>query len=158
MKKSICMYTMMLTMGMAVWTAAVWAVGPYTDNGNGTVTDQGSDLIWQQATSDTNDDGTINLSDELTWQAALAYCENLDMAGQTDWRLPNIRELKSIVDPNRYKPAIDPIFMSQSSHYWSATTGADFTDGAWNVSFYSGYDGWNTKGSVIYVRCVRSGL
>jgi hypothetical protein len=58
------------------------------DNGNGTVTDTGSGLMWQKATAP----GTY------TWQAALSYCENLSLAGHSDWRLPNRNELESLVD------------------------------------------------------------
>ena len=55
----------------------------YIDNGDGTVTDNGTGLMWQQATAP----GTY------TWEQALVYCENLDLANHTDWRLPTVKEL-----------------------------------------------------------------
>lgn len=57
---------------------------------NGTVTDAYTGLIWEQNSSEK----------ALTWEEALAYCENLSLAGNTDWRLPNINELNSLVDYN----------------------------------------------------------
>ena len=68
--------------------------------------------MWQQATAP----GTY------TWQQALAYCEDLDLAGHTDWRLPDRNELQSIVDYSRSDPAIDPLFSTVASNYWSSTT------------------------------------
>ena len=130
-----------------VFAATAYGVGPYSSNGT-TVLDNGTGLEWQQS-----DDGTTR-----TWQEALAYCEGLPLGGHSDWRLPNIRELVSIVDDARYSPAIDPAFQCRSSHYWSATTGADGTDYAWVVGFGYGTDYWYYKTYTHYVRCVRAGL
>ena len=72
--------------------------GNFTDNGNGTVTDNDTGLIWQQG----------NVNNILgNWDYLIGYCEGLSLAGQTDWRLPNIKELKSIIDYNLDSPAID---------------------------------------------------
>ncbi|MEW6711940.1 MAG: DUF1566 domain-containing protein [Candidatus Riflebacteria bacterium] len=92
------------------------------------------------------------------WQDALAYCENLSLNSQTAWRLPNIRELKSIVDVSRYYPAIDPAFHCRLSSYWSATTVADQQPdkSAWMVFFANGDDNWDAKDKGHYVRSVRS--
>ena len=114
-----------------VCTATAYGVGPYSSNGI-TVLDNGTGLEWQQA-----DDGQTR-----TWSQALAYCEDLSLGGHSDWRLPNIRELISIVDDSRYDPAIDPAFQCRSSGYWSATTLAPNTDNAWGVYFYYGSDYW----------------
>lgn len=77
----------------------------YRDNGDGTVTDLNTGLMWQQA-----DDGTAR-----NWEDALAFAEDLELAGYDDWRLPDAHELQSIVDYNRSmqstgSPAIDPVF------------------------------------------------
>ena len=61
--------------------------GRFVNNGNGTVTDNCTGLIWQK---DSGNDGN-----PLRWCSALAYCENLDFGGHDDWRLPNVRELQS---------------------------------------------------------------
>lgn len=65
-----------------------YGINQFTDNGDGTVTDQATGLMWQQA-----DNG-----EGLLWQDALSYAEGLDFAGYTDWRLPNAKELQSLLD------------------------------------------------------------
>ncbi|MDP6494955.1 MAG: DUF1566 domain-containing protein [Dehalococcoidia bacterium] len=82
-----------------------YGINNFVDNGDGTITDEATRLVWMQA-----DSGTA-----LNWQAALAYCENLDYAEYDDWRLPDAKELQSIVDYSRSpattrSPAIDPLF------------------------------------------------
>ncbi|MCP5522882.1 MAG: DUF1566 domain-containing protein [Verrucomicrobiales bacterium] len=99
----------------------------FVDNGNGTVTDHATGLTWQKADS----------GQGMNWQAALAYAENLNLGGHDDWRLPNAKELQSIVDYSRspdttQSPAIDPILECSSitnedgkgdyGHYWTSTT------------------------------------
>lgn len=99
----------------------------FVDNGDGTVSDQATGLTWMQADS----------GQALGWSAALAYCETLDYAGRSDWRLPNIKELQSLVDYSRSpdttgSPAIDPLFQSTTitneagepdwPYMWSSTT------------------------------------
>lgn len=110
------------------------------------VTDTETGLVWMQA-----DSGSI-----MNWQAALAYCEGLGYGGHSDWRLPNIRELESLVDITRYDPSIDPVF---SSHlfYWSGSPYAGNSTDAWKVYFGSGSAFNGYKDDAYYVRCVRSG-
>jgi hypothetical protein len=127
---------------------SVNAVGPYAVSSN-TVIDKGTGLEWQK-----HDDGTSR-----DWQNALAYCENLSLNSRTDWRLPNIRELKSIVDVSRYYPAVDPVFPSRLAYYWSATSVANYpSTSAWTVSFANGDDNWYVKTDRYYVRCIRAGI
>jgi len=123
-------------------------------NNDGTVTDKSTNLMWQQATG--------NNGVAMTWKAALAYCQSLNLnggyAGHTDWRLPNIRELASLVDLSRYYPAIDPKFPdTKSSNYWSSSTSAFSTRSACYVNFYYGNDNFLYKSNSYYVRCVRGG-
>lgn len=124
------------------------AIGPYS-GGSNTVIDQGTGLEWQKGGDAT----------PRNWQDALAYCEDLSLDSQTDWRLPNIRELKSIVDIRRFYPAVDPVFTSQSAYYWSATTVTNYpATSAWTVSFANGDDNWYVKTNTYPVRCVRAGI
>lgn len=67
-----------------------------------------------------NSSGTIDDGDRQNWCEALAYCENLTFAGHDDWRLPNIRELQSIVDYGRFTLAIDPHFGRLAVGTWSS--------------------------------------
>ncbi len=111
----------------------------FVDNGDGTVTDTCTGLLWQQDTADVNEDGQIvPLDDALIWCDALAYCENLSFARHNDWRLPNVRELQSIVDYGRFNQAIDPKFGALSEFYWSSTSYADAPDDAWGIGFNVG--------------------
>jgi hypothetical protein len=126
------------------------------DNGDGTVTDLETGLMWEVKT---DDGGERDKDNPYTWQQALSYCENLELADYNDWRLPNRNELQSIVDYSRYIPSIDPIFSyTVSSYYWSSTTGAYSPDGAWSVDFFLGDVRGYNKSSSYYVRAVRCGL
>ena len=103
----------------------------FMDNGDGTITDLATGLMWQQA-----DDGTAR-----DWEEALSYAEQLELGGYSDWRLPNAKELQSIVDYTRCpditgSPAIDPMFSTseitdpdgnpgQYPYFWTGTTHLD---------------------------------
>ncbi len=117
----------------------------FQDNGNGTVTDQNSNLMWQQQT-----DGHVS------WQGARDYCTALGLGGYNDWSLPEKFVLLSIVDSGRFGSSINPVFSSRSSHYWTATTSANNSDNASFVNFYYGYDDAKHKSNSYYVRCVRA--
>jgi len=118
------------------------------DNGNGTVTDTGTNLIWQQ------DEPSI-----MSFGNALSYCENLSLAGRSDWRLPNVRELESLTDDNQSRPTIDTSFFpnANTSYYWTSTTYANFLDYSWYVTFSTGIVSYATKAGYNYVRCVCGG-
>jgi hypothetical protein len=113
------------------------------------VRDSKTTLQWQ-------DD--VNVS--KTWEEAIEYCEALTLGSYSNWRLPNINELASIVDRSKSHPAMNGTFIhKKSSSYWSSTTTADTTsDVAWHISFIDGsqYNG-NNKYYYYYVRCVRAG-
>jgi hypothetical protein len=121
----------------------------FVDNGDGTVTDRCTGLVWQQ---DTGNDGN-----PLNWFAALEYCENLSFAGHDDWRLPNVRELQSIVDYGRFDQAIDPVFGALFSSYWSSTSTAGDPSDACLVTFNNGFVQDGYKFNTHAVRAVRSG-
>ncbi len=99
----------------------------FEDNEDGTVTDSATGLMWQQEDS----------GKSMNWEDSLSYCENLELAGFDDWRLPNAKELQSIVDYSRSpdstsSAAIDDIFdttritnennESDYPYFWSSTT------------------------------------
>ncbi|MBI5593452.1 MAG: DUF1566 domain-containing protein [Deltaproteobacteria bacterium] len=121
----------------------------YGDNGDGTVTDTSTGLMWQAASS----------FNPMTWEQALAYCEDLDLGGYTDWRLPTKKVLRSLVDFSRYDPSINTTYFPDtvSSFYWSSTTNIYFTDYAWGAYFYVGDDLNGDKLSLGHVRAVRGG-
>jgi hypothetical protein len=111
------------------------------------VTDLNTGLMWQRA-----DDGAVR---DLA--AVFAYCESLALGGYSDWRIPSIQELVSIVDYGRYDPAFNPAFGCRSSGYWSGSPDAHFPGNAWYVTFGSGYANGYYKTHSNYVRCVRGG-
>jgi hypothetical protein len=146
--KAHALCSTLVLLSFILFSLPAHAIGPYTSKSK-TVIDQGTALEWQKNTSNT----------PVNWQNALAYCENLSLDSQNDWRLPNIRELKSLVDYNRYYPAIDPGIPCKSSTYWSATSVASDTQKtAWSVFFGNGDDIWKIKSMSFNVRCVRDGL
>jgi len=104
-----------------------YGINDFIDNGDGTVTDLATGLMWMQGDSDSG----------MTWPAALDYAENLVLAGHDDWRVPTAKELQSIVDYTRSpgttnSAAIDPIFEvtpivdegggTNWAFYWTGTT------------------------------------
>ena len=125
------------------------AADAYVDNGDGTVTDTSTGLMWQQA----------GPSNEMNWEQALAYCEELNLGGYTDWRMPAKKALRSLVDFSRVDPAINTTYFPDTimSFYWSSTTNVYLTDYAWGAYFYVGYDSFSNKRSYGFVRAVRGG-
>ncbi len=112
------------------------------------VTDSQTQLQWK-------DDA---IGSTMTWQDAIDYCEGLTFAGQSDWRLPNLIELTSLVDDTRYAPSISTVFQNTaSSYYWSSTTYVGYTSYAWDVHFDDGRQSSGRKSTSRYVRCVRAG-
>ena len=87
---------------------------------------------------------------------AKRYCGELSLAGFSDWRVPSIKELQSIVDIKKYKPAIKSGFKYTAlGDYWSSTPHARYSDSAWDVNFEKGYTGYDNKKDKYFVRCVR---
>ena len=143
---------MVVCLSVGMMLGGVAAADRFNNNTDGTVTDSGTGLVWQK-------DGKT----QRDWAGALAYCEGLDLAGHTDWRLPNIRELLSIVDYTKFSPAIDNRFSGTDDPfgYWSSTSYLDpnWKLGAWYVNFYDGTAAisGSEKTRNRYVRCVRGG-
>ena len=147
----------------------------YTDNGNGTVTDNNTGLMWQKCSVGQNNDASCSGSAATyNWyQASGTYdatynsssqnvCGSLNLGGHSDWRLPSKKELITIVDYSvPYPgPTIKAAFfpMTIASVYWSSTTYAGYPDGAWGVYFYGGAVYYYYKDVYYdYVRCVRGG-
>lgn len=94
----------------------------------------------------------------MNWSNALINSEALEYAGHTDWRLPNVKELQSIVDYSTFSPAINATFFPHtvSAYYWSGTTYAIDTSYAWIVNFNVGSVSNGAKALDYFVRPVRS--
>lgn len=92
-----------------------------------------------------------------TWDSAKTYCEGLTLWWYSDWRLPNLKELLSIVDLSKFNPAIDTTYFNvNTSRFWSSTPVASSTSRAWLWSFYGGTNISYLKASYsAYVLCLR---
>ena len=114
------------------------------DNGDGTVTDAVTGLMWQQA-------ATLDL---YAWSDAVAFCPTLVLAGHTDWRLPSAIELVSIVDYGQLNPSINANYFpdAPASAFWSSSFGPGY---AWKVDFSDGNTATGDGTATYDVRCVR---
>ena len=92
-----------------------------------------------------------------TWQDARNYCSGLDQGGKTDWRVPERRELLSIVNYAYRNPAADLTFFNvlESGHYWAETTDAFYLTRAWAVDFADGGVDALPMASAAHAVCVR---
>jgi hypothetical protein len=146
-----------------------WPNPRFTDNGDGTVTDNLTGLIWLE---------NANCFGQRTFDQAITdcnllgagYCGLTDGSGPESWRLPNRAELLSLIDVRYWEPALpnsagtgqwthgDPFTnLITNGIYWSSTTYAYDTSHAWFVGIYTGGVNSITKGNVFYVWPVRGG-
>ena len=149
-----------------------WPNPRFTDNNNGTITDNLTKLIWLKNATCTDTVGGIDRSlEQITWADALTWSNNLangncsltdgSIAGQ--WRLPNVRELQSLVDYSQLNPSLPsnhPFLNFLSIPYWSSTTFITFANlknVAWTVNFHFGIVGVDEKIVPNYVTAVRGG-
>jgi hypothetical protein len=186
----------------------------YTDNGDGTITDNNTGLMWEKKValdSSANGANPHDADNCYDWagncSGSGAYCgvdadcpsgqtcgagspsdcfvgatiyqwvadlSAANFAGHNDWRIPNVKELQSIVDYGRWVPAVAPAFNGAScgasctdmtspacsctqNYYWSSTTSAYSSYYAWLVYFHGGYVRFDDKSLNNYVRAVRGG-
>ena len=119
---------------------------------NDTFVDRTTGLEWQ--------DNYASQSVKKNWYDAKSYCRNLKLSGHSDWRLPTIKELQSIVDISKYRPVIKDGFKNVKYNflddgYWSSSEYAGNSSKALGVCFFEGCTGWDNRSSKNYVRCVR---
>ncbi|AUX23137.1 hypothetical protein SOCEGT47_036560 [Sorangium cellulosum] len=114
------------------------------------VLDLSTGLVWQRQAA---------LS-KFSWSDALAHCEELELAGRTDWRLPSAKELLTLVDDARSGPAIDPEAFpgAEPGVFWSSTPALESADKALLVNFSNGASLSASLRDPRLVRCVRSDL
>jgi hypothetical protein len=157
----------------------------YTDNGDGTITDNNTGLMWEKKDNSegihdsqakhTWSTGTNNMDGTITTTFLATLNGGGGFAGHTDWRVPNRRELDSIVDLEVFNPSIAPAFhqsatctgcvditvescsCTRSSFYWSSSTAQYNPEFAWVVDFSFGGTYASDKPNLGYVRAVRAG-
>jgi len=143
-KKCLTVLTMLLIF-------QVIGMGSVSGEGNrfwlpsdGTVVDNHTGLQWEQG-----------YGSHGNWIQALAYCENLELANYSDWRLPNIKELQTIIDSSKLNPSVFLEFSCQADPYWSSSTYISGVLYAWSVDFDKGRISHQSKNDGAYIRCVR---
>lgn len=124
--------------------STVMATGAYVVNQDGTISDPQHGTMWQKG-----DDSV-----ERSWQEAVTYCDELELAGYKDWMLPKAYQLEGLID-TAFSPTIDPMFTVKASYYWSATASEKVTDSAKYVNFFYGNTYPDNKNNPYYVLCVR---
>lgn len=164
-----------------ILAGTAWPEPRFTDNGDGTITDNLTGLIWLQNANCAN--GTTNWPPGTRdWPTALADVADLNTVGtmngndcgdisnggghQTDWRLPNYKELLSLIDFAHYSPALPvshPFTGVIAYDYWTSTTSSRNLSTAWEVDMWDGYTQANPKttpdlGYTNYVWPVRGGI
>ncbi len=119
----------------------------FTDNGNGTITDNVTNLVWQK----------LHSTDSLTWEQSLTYADTATIGGYNDWRLPNIKELHSLNDENLINPSVNNAFFSNVgvNKFWSSTSLPNQTTKAWYLSTQFGITTYDAKTVKHYIYCVR---
>lgn len=135
--------------------------GTFRDNGDGTVTDTRYGLIWKRCVEGQTWNGSTctGTAASYTWGQALALADNATFVGRSDWRLPNLKELTSIVEEACYDPAIDlAVFPNtQSEWFWSASPDAYYADYAWIVNILNGNDNDGNRTNTGRARLVCAG-
>ncbi len=153
----------------------------FVDNGDGTITDLNTGLMWEKKSLD----GGLHDSENAYWWSGDGAQETIwdwlddinteggtGFAGHSDWRIPSVRELESVIDYEHAFPSVGPVFNNgcivgctvttcsciEGSSYWSSTTAADTPADAFVVEFGSPFVGVVTKAIPLMVRAVRAGL
>jgi hypothetical protein len=159
----ICKLLLAMSMVLSVFIVGAYAeekvpMAPrFTDNANGTVTDNLTGLIWLK---------NANSFSVKNWEKAHSACKNLADDGSAltdgskagDWRLPSAKEIQSLIDFKNYDPALTsghPFINIQATYYWTSTTYAGIGTLAWGVIMVNGYVYTNDKRRNYYVWPVR---
>ncbi len=135
----------------------------FRDNGDGTVTDLNTGLMWvKSGYAESEVTPAVPYQKDGPWRSyywnhALIYCDRLETAGYSDWRLPNLKELVSILDLSRMDPCVDEKYFpaTRADFYWTSTSFSFQTSQAWYVYFNLGYVNHLNKNNYLYIRPVR---
>ncbi len=153
----------------------------YVDNGDGTITDRNTGLMWEKKLADggLHDWGrTYVWSGDGTEETVWDWLDDVNaedgtgFAGHDDWRIPNAKELQSIIDYQLDSPSIHPIFSAPCTEgcsgtacsctkpdiYWSSGSVVSSPTSAWFVDFIIGGVSASGKTDPFFVRAVRGGL
>jgi hypothetical protein len=120
----------------------------FTDNGNETITDHLTNLVWQK----------IPNTNAVSWENALLYANNLILENDSDWRMPNIKELQSLNDEGFVSPSVNTNIFSNIGvkKYWSSTSQQNQSANAWYWNTQFGITTYDPKINSNYIICVRT--
>jgi hypothetical protein len=110
----------------------------YTNNGDGTVTDNRTGLVWQRVNSAA-----------MVWTSAASYCDSLVLGGQSDWRLPNIKELYSLIDFDGYTGIMSDMYYSWTPAYWKLYIDGSYDTTNTTATFIQEYGNATTGGRIL---------
>jgi hypothetical protein len=131
----------------------------YTSENEGTVTDTKTGLMWKQCPEGLSGKSCSGTAVKSSYEKAILIARLTDFADYQDWRLPNMKELASLVAHDRYRPAINSTFFPNTpdSDFWSSSPYAYYAGYAWMLDFGDGYDSYSSRNYDRYVRLVRGG-
>lgn len=130
----------------------------FINHGNGTVTDIQTQLMWKQCVEGQRGTRCFGQAEVLPWERALqtVYTANQTrFAGYSDWRLPTVEELLSVVDTRCYEPTIN-LTVFPATPVGSLWSGNQSDPNAWSVDFSTGRPFQSFKAGGKYVRLVRN--
>ena len=155
-----------VSLGLLAFLPNVQAADRYTASADGQeVKDNKTQLVWRRCpegmtwSGDTCDGSASAMSHQAALQQAASQATGTGVA----WRLPNVKELASIVDRSRSNPAIDPLAFpaTPSNAFWSSSPYVGSSSGAWGVYFsigyvFNGYRYNDFRSDGLLVRLVRA--
>jgi len=133
----------------------------FKDNNNGTVSDTKTGLMWKKCSEGQSGSTCEGSAATYNWQQALQQAQTVNngggFAGHSDWRVPNVKELLSIVEEQCVDPAINLTVFPNTPNFvfWSSSPSAYGSDYAWYVAATDGYADYDFKNYDLYVRLVR---
>lgn len=133
----------------------------FVDNGDGTITDIGTGLMWLKCPLGVSGNiCEVGLPQNFTWEQALTEANISFLINYPDWRLPNIKELQSIVEQRCQNPSINTDFFPNppnqpTINIWSSSTNAQQSNNAWYLSFNFGLSESESRSFPRQVRLVR---
>jgi len=129
--------------------SSVTITARFLDNGDGTILDRLTDLTWEKSINQT----------AVTWEDAILYSEGLTLGGNSDWRLPNVKEIRSLSDENKVQPSVNNTMFSgvTITKYWSSTSLPNQSTKAWYLDNNFGITTYDVKTATHSVWAVRGG-
>ena len=131
----------------------------FVNNFDGTISDNGSGLMWHRCQlGRVGDDCEFGNLNQYNWQEAFIQANNNSLANYSDWRLPNINELKSIIEQRCFDPAINATIFPNTANsiFWTSSPYTSNAAVTWSVGFSQGSSSVSNRNGDNYLRMVRT--